>query len=246
MTIKSIIEPVIRAEPNRIDWKFATKYGKFSDEFLDEFSDRVDWIYISSHYDLSIDFITKFKNHIKWFALSQNKCLTYDHIKHFYKKLNWRYLSMNSSIQFTEEFLSQYIKYIDWPSFSMCCGAIQLSNHFIDNNIEKFDWSAISAFLNLSMDQVKRYENYVSWDLIFSCNHNITFAFLREFSHKMNDWISFFGDHVLSKNEIDFIQNKNDDMSIGDKLVYDTKVYDQARIKSAVKLINRNYKYKKD
>lgn len=107
-----------------LDWKILTSNKKVikiqEEKILDEFVEFLDWLYVSDHIELTNQILVKYKDSLIWKSINNrfdyNKIdlSVIDDIK---DKIDWTKLSA-SSIIFTEDFLHQYRKQIDWYAFS--------------------------------------------------------------------------------------------------------------------------------
>jgi len=98
---------------------------------------------------------------------------------------NWKelsyYIENNKSIP--ENFITKFKNHLGGPQF--VCQTYQLSEDFIEKNIEWVDWDSVSCFQKLSEDFIRDYKDLVNWDYI-SVSQSISEDFAREFKDRVN------------------------------------------------------------
>ena len=136
---KSFVQ-VAKTHPEFINWnEFRSQDIILSlpINFIEVFAEEIDsFDIISIRTDLSLKFIHKYRN-----------------------KLDWSELDYSN---FTEKFIREHIKYVDWDNVCWCDNII--SEKFINDFHDKFsDWEGISCN-NLPINIIRKFKDKIIWE----------------------------------------------------------------------------------
>ena len=114
---------------------------------------------------------------------------------------NWVKLSTHTGL--TEEFIREFADMFDWEYISKCQ---HLSEDFIREFKDYVDWDYISSYQHLSEDFIRKFADRVNWTYISMYQH-LSEDFIREFKDNVKwGWISHY--HHLSEDFIREFENR--------------------------------------
>jgi hypothetical protein len=173
----NLTEDILRKYNSKMNWYNISTHQKLSEDFIREYADKVDWHRVSKYQTLSDDFIISFMDRIDWYNLCSFKDLSLDVLRKCREKIYWggyfEYRKVPESIlnefeeetvkylnnvvrhqSLSEEFLRKYASSMSnysWESASKCQ---KLSESFMNDYADKFDWKLLCEYQNMSSDFV--------------------------------------------------------------------------------------------
>ncbi len=166
------------------------EYGQFSDKFLEEnLSCNADWRYVSGNSFISEKFVRKHINKMNYFQLTKNLNLSetfwMEHVKNIPNSYCWEYLITNKNL--SESFIEGFIKNDEtWRMICKYCNNI----NFIIKNLDKVDWSGLSANINFNEIFFEKHFDKIHWYSI-SSNNSVSLKFLIK-HRNLTNWSEVF------------------------------------------------------
>lgn len=213
------IDGVKNLPPNR-NWNRISQYCKLDLEMLRAFKDDLNWRIVSKHQrGLTSEIVEEFKDYIEFNSLSENKFykMSKEDIALHEDKLNWNAISRTHDFSFSE--LLRYRSKIRWwiltnyrkelvndievlrefmREISDSSGLSSLSRYIKEEYIPEFEhllyWEIVSSRTDLSTAFVRRYRNYIDWNMYFHSENMFNLEVLEEFADRINwrTYLSFF------------------------------------------------------
>lgn len=160
--------------------------------------ENFDWDLIKDEFDiihlLPVDFIVKYSDRLNYKLISGKFGLPLNFIHEHRDQLDWSEIDCS---HFTQEFINDHIKYINWYNVSFCGN---LTEEFIDKYKNKLDWYGISCN-NLPLNILRRFKKRINWGVLLD--------FVKVNKKFIDEFIDYFPEEDFLESEEISERNKN-------------------------------------
>ena len=183
---------------DKVDWNVLCENFNISEKFFErhinqELSNKIDWISLCANTNMSEKFFEKYIDKIQWYCVYKNTNLSEEfYQKHIDKiKLDFFINYRELSIEFFEKNIDKIKNYCSRnliftfptpnatnPHWSLFCKKSNLTEQYIDKNIEFIDWNFLCQNNNISEKIFEKYisKGFVNWYWLylntFRANHS--------------------------------------------------------------------------